>query len=90
MRERWRSSESVRQEVSALKTKFSSLYKEIQMGSGATSYMRKVFLIYEEMHKYLTTYEEAVSHMYIAKRPYFDTFFRKTEFFFKICFGNIP
>jgi hypothetical protein len=26
--------------------------KEIQMGSGATSYMRKGFLIYEKIHKY--------------------------------------
>jgi hypothetical protein len=28
------------------------IYMEIQMGSGAKSYMRKGFLIYEEMHKY--------------------------------------
>jgi hypothetical protein len=28
------------------------IYKEIQMGSGANSYMRKGFLIYEEKHKY--------------------------------------
>jgi hypothetical protein len=27
------------------------IYKEIQMGSGAKSYLRKGFLIYEEMHK---------------------------------------
>ncbi len=33
------------------------------MGSGAKSYMRKGFLIYEEMHKYLVIYEEAVSHI---------------------------
>jgi hypothetical protein len=26
------------------------IYKEIQMGSGAKSYMRKDFLIYEEIH----------------------------------------
>ncbi len=26
------------------------------MGSGAKSYMRKDFVIYEEMHKYLTIY----------------------------------
>ena len=30
------------------------IYKEIQMGSGAKSYMRKGFLIYEEMRKYFT------------------------------------
>ncbi len=28
------------------------IYKEIQMGSGANSYMRKGFLMYKEMHKY--------------------------------------
>jgi hypothetical protein len=28
------------------------IYKEIQMGSRAMSYMRKGFLIFEEMHKY--------------------------------------
>jgi hypothetical protein len=37
--------------------------KEFQMGLVAKSYMRKGFLIYEEMRKYLTTYEEAVSHI---------------------------
>ncbi len=37
------------------------IYKEIQIGSGANSYMRKDLQIYEEMRKYLTTYEaEAV------------------------------
>jgi hypothetical protein len=39
------------------------MYKEIEMGSVAKSYMRKGFLIYEEMRKYLTIYEEAVSHI---------------------------
>jgi hypothetical protein len=39
-------------------------YKEIQMGAVAKSYMRKGFLIYEEMHKYLVIFEEAaVSHI---------------------------
>jgi hypothetical protein len=37
--------------------------KEIQNGAVAKSYKRKGFLIYEEMHKYLTIYEEAVSHI---------------------------
>jgi hypothetical protein len=36
------------------------IYHEIQMGSGAKSYMRNGFLIYEEMHKFFTIYEEAV------------------------------
>ncbi len=35
------------------KTKFSLIYKEIKMGSGAKSYMRKSFLKYEETRKYL-------------------------------------
>jgi hypothetical protein len=40
------------------------IYKEIQSGAVAKSYMRKVFLIYEEMRKYFTIYEEAVSLIY--------------------------
>jgi hypothetical protein len=39
------------------------IHKEIQMGSGAKSYMRKGFLIYEEMRKFFSIYEEAVSHI---------------------------
>ncbi len=38
------------------------IYKEIQMGSGVKSYMRKGFLIYEEMRKFFPIYEETVSH----------------------------
>jgi hypothetical protein len=37
--------------------------KETQMGAAAKSYMIKGFLIHEEMRKYLTIYEEAVSHI---------------------------
>jgi hypothetical protein len=32
------------------------------MRSGAKSYMKKGFLIYEEVRKYLAIYEEAISH----------------------------
>ncbi len=39
------------------------IYKEIQSGAVAKSYMRKGFLIYEEMLKYFPIYEEAVSHI---------------------------
>jgi hypothetical protein len=39
------------------------IYKEVQMRSGSKSYIRKGFLIYEEMHKYFTIYEESVSHI---------------------------
>jgi hypothetical protein len=38
------------------------IFKEIQSGAVAKSYMRKVFLMYEEMYNYFPTYEEAVSH----------------------------
>jgi hypothetical protein len=45
------------------KKKFSS-YKNIQMGSVAKSYMRNGFLMRnEEMRKYLTKYEEALSYI---------------------------
>ncbi len=37
--------------------------KEIQKGAVAKSYMRKGFLIYEEMRNYLDIYDEAVSHL---------------------------
>jgi hypothetical protein len=35
---------------------FSYIYKEIQSGAVAKSYMRKGFLIYEEMCKYFLIY----------------------------------
>jgi hypothetical protein len=36
------------------------------MGSAAKSYMRKSFIIYEEMHKYLTICEETVSYILLC------------------------
>jgi hypothetical protein len=39
------------------------IYKEIQKGTIAKSYMRKGYLTYEEMRKYLVIYEEDVSHI---------------------------
>jgi hypothetical protein len=46
------------------------IYKEIQMGAVDKSYryIRKGFLIYEEMLKYLVIYEEAVSHTVYEER----------------------
>ncbi len=47
------------------------IYDKIQMGSGAKSYMRKSFLIYEEMPKFFpiyVQYEEAVSHIWLCTR----------------------
>jgi hypothetical protein len=45
------------------KRKIFLIYKEIQMEPGAKSYMRKGFIIYEEMRKYFHIYEEAVNHI---------------------------
>jgi hypothetical protein len=39
------------------------IYKEVQSGAVAKSYMRKGFLMYEEICKYSPIYEEAVSHI---------------------------
>jgi hypothetical protein len=39
------------------------IYKEIQMGAVAMSYMMKGFIIYEEMRNYSNIYEESVSHI---------------------------
>jgi hypothetical protein len=39
------------------------IYKEIQSRAVARPFMRKGFLIYEEMRKYFPIYEEAVSHI---------------------------
>jgi hypothetical protein len=45
------------------KKKIFHIYKEIQMGAVAKSFMRKGFPIYEEIRKYLVIYEEAVSQL---------------------------
>jgi hypothetical protein len=47
------------------KKRKSNFYRKIQNGAVAKSYMRKGFLIllYEEIRKYLTIYEEAVIHI---------------------------
>jgi hypothetical protein len=39
------------------------IYREIQSGAVAKSYIRNGFQIYEEMQKYFPIYEEAVSHI---------------------------
>ncbi len=44
------------------------MYQGIQKGSSKKSYIRKDFLIYEEMRKYLTIYEEAVGHIWLCTR----------------------
>jgi hypothetical protein len=44
------------------KEKIFLIYQEIQIGTVAKSYNRKVFIIYEKMLGYLD-FEEAVSHI---------------------------
>jgi hypothetical protein len=39
------------------------IYKEIQSGAVAKSYIRKGFLIYEKKRKYFPIYEEAFNHI---------------------------
>jgi hypothetical protein len=46
-----------------IENKIFLIYKEILMRAVAKSYMRKGFLIYEEMSKYFPIYEESVSHI---------------------------
>ncbi len=48
------------------------IFKEIQMEAVAKSYMRKGFLKYEEICKYLVIYEEAVSHIGLCNRSLLD------------------
>jgi hypothetical protein len=43
-----------------------------QMGAVAKLYMRKGFLIYEKMRKYLVIHEEAVSHIWLCNRSLLD------------------
>ena len=47
------------------------IYREIQIGAVAKSYMRKGSLLYEEMRKYFPIYEEAVIVIYdFATAPF--------------------
>ncbi len=52
------------------------------MGSVAKSYMRKDFLIYEEMLKYLVIYEEAVSHIRLCNWSSLNFLIYEVNFFF--------
>jgi hypothetical protein len=65
------------------------IYKDIQKGSGAKSYMRKGFPIYEEMCKYLVIYEEAVSHIGHCTRSLLN-FFIYEDFFSTVNVENYP
>ncbi len=56
------------------------------MGAVAKSYMRKGFLVYEEMRKYLVIYKEAVIVLYdFATAPFWISLYRKFCFLFYQC-----
>ncbi len=60
------------------------MYREIQSGAVAKSYMRKGILICEEMLKYFPIYEEAVSHIWLVQLLHskFSFTWEKLIFFF--------
>ncbi len=66
------------------------IYKAFQSGAVAKSYMRKGFLIYEEMRKYVRIYEEAVSHIWLCNRSFLNLliFEENLIFFFLRNIGN--
>ncbi len=63
------------------KNKIFLIYKEIQSGAVANSYIRKSFLIYEEMCKYFPIYEEAVSHIWLCNRSTLISLYTRKIFF---------
>jgi hypothetical protein len=68
------------------KRKFFLIYKEIQKGAVAKSYMRKGSLIYKEMGKYLTIYEEAVSCMTLQQFLLYFLIYEEILFYFlSVC-----
>ncbi len=65
------------------------IYREIQSGAVAKSYMRKGFLINEEMRKYLVIYEEAVSHIWLCNSSTLNfPIYEENLFFFFIIAGT--
>ncbi len=52
------------------------------MGVVKKSYMRKSFLIYEEIRKYLVIYEEAVSHIWLCNHTLLDFLIYEENFVF--------
>ncbi len=52
------------------------------MGAVAKPYIRKGFLIYEEMRKYSVIHEEAVSHIWLCNRSLLDFLICEENFVF--------
>ncbi len=74
--------EACRASLIKKKIKFFFIYYEIQMEAVAKSYMRKGFLIYEEMRKYLVIFEEAVSHIRLYNRSRLNFFIYEENLIF--------
>ncbi len=73
--------------------KFFPIYKEIQSGAFAKSYMRKGFPIYEEMGKYFPIYKEAVSYTYMTLQLLHSEFpyiWGNFDFLFYQCIHSRP
>ncbi len=70
-------------------TNFFLICKEIQLGAVAKSYMRKGFLIYNEMCKYSVINEEDVSHILLCNRSLVDfLIYEENVVFFFISEGG--
>ncbi len=67
--------------LTLIKKEIVLIYKEIQNGAVAKSYLRKGFLHYKKMRKYLTIYEEAVSHIWLCNYSILNFFIYE-----EICF----
>ncbi len=59
------------------------------MGSGAKSYMRKGFLIYDDMRQFFPIYEEAQSCMTLHPIPLHFLIYEENFFFFFISLPNV-
>ncbi len=64
------------------------IYKEIQSGAVAKSFIRKGFLMYEEIRKYFPIYEEAVSHIWLCNCSILN--FLRHEENFILFFISVP
>jgi hypothetical protein len=61
--QRTESDRAIKRYTDKKESKIFLIYREIQSGAVAKSYMMKGFQIKDEMRKYLVIYEEAVSHI---------------------------
>ncbi len=58
------------------------IYKEILNGAVAKSYMRKGFLTYEQMRKYLFIYDKVVIHLWLCNCSILNFLINEENFIF--------